>query len=147
MPITEMNFNAAYSNESAIEAEGRLDRAIFINTSDILTRLIQEAGRFCRHYASDLFYSWLTIEKKMNRGLLKSERVLFGFRENGVDTNDFILNKFNGNSGVALASMEYRSIWILDITVDGAELPRVSMRLFEAHRVPSSNANSDLPWD
>ena len=47
-----------------ITAEGRWQRDLWgqlcwdINTSGILTQLIQDAGRYCDSYASDLFIQW-----------------------------------------------------------------------------------------
>lgn len=43
-----------------------------INYSSILTKLIQEAGRWCEHYASDLFITWKhNIDKKLDDGYRK----------------------------------------------------------------------------
>lgn len=57
-----------------------------INYSDILTKLIQYAGRYCEHYASDLFIIWkYNIEDKMKDRNLESFTLRLGFREMGVD--------------------------------------------------------------
>ena len=75
------------------EANGRWGVPLFdyqpmwdINYSDILTELIQYAGRYCEHYASDLFIIWkYNVEDKLKDHDLKSYSVMFGFRESGVD--------------------------------------------------------------
>lgn len=61
------------------------------NASAILTRLIQDTGRFCLHYASDLFFLWSTAVAFLGQ-LIVWDRVLtefgfiFGIREDGVDS-------------------------------------------------------------
>lgn len=62
------------------------------NLSGMLTKLIQVAGSTCKHYASDLFISWSTFEKKRKSYDFDGGRFLFGFREMGVDHNPFILS-------------------------------------------------------
>lgn len=61
----------------------------FVNYSRILTILIQEAGRVCADYASDLFISWESLldeaEKKMKEKADFTLTTFFGFREQGVD--------------------------------------------------------------
>lgn len=57
-----------------------------INYSDILTKLIQYAGKYCEHYASDLFIIWkYNIEDKLKDRNLESFTLRLGFRESGVD--------------------------------------------------------------
>lgn len=106
-----------------------------LNYSGILTRLIQEAGRWCRRYASDLFIDWRSIDKKLEDGTLESGTYLFGFREDGVDHTEFVLSRYNRNHG---SCKEYRAIWRLDITVDDSTessyMRRVHMKLFEVDR-------------
>ena len=48
-----------------IEADGQIICGKpSINLSSILTVLIQEAGRWCRSYASDLFIYWSSLQKQ-----------------------------------------------------------------------------------
>ena len=42
-----------------------------INTSSILTKLIQEAGRWCESYASDLFIRWGVIQKGLENATVE----------------------------------------------------------------------------
>lgn len=76
-----------------IEAYGTYYNGHFeINTSSILTRLIQDAGRWCEHYASDLFIQWNTVERIVSELKPCNENLefKFGFREMGVDHNEWI---------------------------------------------------------
>ena len=111
-----------YGWEKAIEESGsRYDQPFLgslwsINTSSILTRLIQEAGRYCEHYASDLFIQWSRVEKMLNDEI-EPETQFFGFRENGVDHEAWIDNRLEEYSG----SRAYRSIWRLDIWIEESD--------------------------
>ena len=72
-----------------VRAKGRRylgNRRYEINESSILTKLIQEAGRWCENYASDLFIQWkYRIDSKIEDGTIETTREIFAFRENGVD--------------------------------------------------------------
>ena len=83
-----------------------------VNYSDILTKLIQEAGRWCERYASDLFIDWNIIENKRHDRNWQSGNYFFGFRKNGVDGLSFILNRLVENSEV------YRSVWMLKVEIE-----------------------------
>lgn len=84
-----------------------------INCSDILTKLIQEAGRYCRYYASDLFIWWPSIANKIKSGTLESGSGYFGFYKSGVNYTEDPEKKYLYN--------EYISIWKLDrdVSEDG----------------------------
>ncbi len=56
-----------------------------VNTSEILTKLIQVAGRFCDRYASDLFILWETIKDVLKDYNYTNGKFLFGFKSDGVD--------------------------------------------------------------
>lgn len=144
--MNEMNFIALRTDEGKITATGNLNYTDCINYSSILTRLIQEAGRHCRRFASDLFILWSAIERKMEQKTLESGRYLFGFREDGVDCTGHVLHQFNGGKiEQILAEYRYRSIWILDVTV--GEDNEVKLELFEASKTPVRDPDSDLPWN
>lgn len=87
-----------------------------LNYSSILTKLIQEAGRWCKRYASDLFIDWYYLMQDINNGNLDDRTMLFGFREDGVDGNRFVCSRYTQDR--ILAQYEYRALWRLDITVD-----------------------------
>lgn len=82
-----------------------------INYSSILTELIQQAGRWCECFASDLFISWQTVEKRLVSREIENESFLFGFRQYGVDHDRFIFSRFNQDE----FTQEYRTIYRLDI--------------------------------
>ena len=97
-----------------------------INYSSILTKLIQECGRLCERYASDLFIDWSSIEGQIKDRCLETSTRLFGIRENGVDHNTFVLSRYENNG--RNARHEYRKIYRLDITVDNGD---ITMELYE----------------
>lgn len=107
-----------YGFDRPITAEGRKpgsgrtwDGKIYeINTSSILTRLIQEAGRYCERFASDLFIDWTAVEEMLT-GDREIGTMFFGFRENGVDGESFLNNRLKEDK----YHRQYRSIWRLDI--------------------------------
>ena len=87
-----------------------------INYSSILTKLIQEAGRWCKHYASDLFILWnCNIEKPLANGIIETKTLVFAFRESGVDGNSWYENHED-------KSNYYRAVWFLDVVVDDGKL-------------------------
>lgn len=99
-----------------IEAEGTFNsQEMNVNLSSILTILIQEAGRWCISYASDLFIYWQSMLEKMSLEELKSDSMLFGFRERGIDNALSIFHKYERDRIVT--SYEYRAIWRLDVAV------------------------------
>ena len=87
-----------------------------LNYSSILTRLIQEAGRWCKRYASDLFIDWYYLINDIKNNAVEDRTLLFGFREDGVDGNRFVCSRYTQDR--TLARYEYRALWRLDITVD-----------------------------
>ena len=87
-----------------------------INYSSILTRLIQEAGRWCEHYASDLFVQWkYEIEQKLDNGTLETDTFVFAFRDSGVDSEEWYENHKNEHN-------YYRAVWFLDVVVDEGKI-------------------------
>lgn len=93
-----------------------------INYSDILTTLIQAAGRYCERYASDLFIHWQTVERDyiQNSELENGFHAIkaFGFRESGVDHLEYILNHLNNG----YSTYYYRAIYTLEISVNDGEM-------------------------
>ena len=90
-----------------------------INYSSILTKLIQEAGRWCEYYASDLFVTWkYNIDKKLDDGTMDTDQLVFGFREDGVDHKEWYELHKNDTG-------RYRAVWFLDVTVDNGKMEMV----------------------
>lgn len=83
-----------------------------INYSSILTRLIQEAGRVCESYASDLFVSWTDLMEDFTDYRAESDSVLFGFRRGGIDHTEWVISNAEKD-----AKSNYYSIWRLDINI------------------------------
>lgn len=91
-----------------------------INTSFILTKLIQEAGKWCEYHASDLFIFWSSIEEKLKNGTLESGEYVFAMTKDGVDHRTYyILHEKKMNY--------YRAVWFLDVKVseDGRNMEMV----------------------
>ena len=87
-----------------------------INYSSILTRLIQEAGRWCESYASDLFVQWkYKIDQKLDDGTLYTNTFVFAFRDSGVDHEEWYENHKNEYN-------YYRAVWFLDVVVDEGKI-------------------------
>ena len=87
-----------------------------INTSSILTRLIQEAGRWCEHYASDLFVKWkYEIEQKLDNGTLETDTFIFAMYNNGVHHKKWYENHKNEHN-------YYRAVWYLDVLTDEGKI-------------------------
>lgn len=101
--------NGSYSN-----AENKWD----INYSSILTKLIQEAGRWCEHYASDLFVLWKhNIEDKLENGTLETGQFVFAMYGNGINNKE---QYEYHNKNYEQDYHYYRAIWFLDVeTNDG----------------------------
>ena len=86
-----------------------------IDTSEILTKLIQEVGRYCEYCASDLFIEWEIIRDKVINDSFPIDSVtsfLFGLRQMGVDSADMIYARYDRSD---TAYLYYRKIYRLDI--------------------------------
>lgn len=85
-----------------------------VNLSTVLTKLIQEAGRWCEAYASDLFIEWRAVERHLEKMEdLTHTSFVFGMRRMGVDNAIAVFNKTQGSSGSLYR--EYRAVWCLDV--------------------------------
>ena len=99
-----------------------------INYSSILSKLIQEAGRFCDYYASDLFIDWKNVEKTIETAAPIKETFLFGFRSNGVDHAAYVFSRYRLEG--THAKYNYRSLWRLDIDADGESINMTLGKVF-----------------
>ena len=122
-----------YGNgRDTIHAIGELESngSFSINTSSILTKLIQCAGRYTEMYASDLFIDWFTIEQGLRDGSLPADPYLFGFRETGVDGNSYIYSHCEGAVNYDMNPYYYRAIYRLNINIFGRNgITRIEMDL------------------
>lgn len=105
------------------------ERTVSINYSSILTRLIQEAGRICEFYASDLFIEWRSIVEALEDGTIETGSYLFGFRDSGVDEAKSVFYWYNETTH---GREYYSAIWKLDVDVELVEPGRksVNMKLY-----------------
>lgn len=113
----------------------------FVNYSSILTALIQEAGRVCVNYASDLFISWESLLDETERKMKEKEDFMittfFGFRDQGVDGPFYINEKISDEKTYG---DPYESIYRLDInakhSVDtmGVSSYQVGLLLYPVYR-------------
>ena len=126
MYTIENDFSRITYYSKVIEAQGR---DFDINYSDILTKLIQECGRLCEHYASDLFITWSRIVRELENRTMETSSYLFGIRENGVDHTEFVLSRYNNNGYEEM--YKYRKIYRLDIIVEDDS---IKMKLYEIDR-------------
>lgn len=89
-----------------------------INSSSVLTALIQIAGRICKRFASDLFIDWKSIDAALRDKSYNGGKYLFGFRENGIDHAAYVLGRLNDSW------MHYKhqikEIYLLEIKVEQA---------------------------
>ena len=121
----EKDFSKIAYGAKVIEAQGR---DFDINYSSILTKLIQECGRLCESYASDLFIDWNSIVQKLKDKTMETSTHLFGIREMGVDHNEFVLMRYNNYTH---ARHEYRKIYRLNIIIDD---DLIRMELYEIQK-------------
>ena len=126
MYTIEKDFSRMAYRTDIVEAQGR---DFDINYSSILTKLIQECGRLCESYASDLFITWSGIVQKLEEKTMKTSTYLFGIREMGVDGNDFVINRYNNNGYNTI--FEYRKIYRLNVFVDD---DLIRMELYEIEK-------------
>lgn len=96
-----------------------------INTCSVLTRIIQETGRFCERFASDMFITWQSVEKlyngRMDIDCPETYYETFAIRRNGVDGNTFLMCRLKDsrfpNHPYVHPEQEYRRILGLKITI------------------------------
>lgn len=132
MKIKDINSFQKIDMQTPITADGQIANGeVSVNYSSILTKLIQEAGRWCKAYASDLFIFWNAVINALENCQVDNASYLFGFYETGVDNAKSIINQYQA-TGYA-AGLRYRAIWKLDVAVknDGRIC---EMSLYEVHR-------------
>ena len=101
-----------------------------INLSSILTKLIQEAGRWCENYASDLFIDWERLQSNLTNKKLRNHTMIFAFRQCGVDGLTEVQIKTDNPIMYGYNNDYYRAVYVLDITINGdsikCELGRIN---------------------
>ena len=91
------------------------------NFSSEWSRLINEAGRWCESYASDILIDFESIkaylERLKNGEESEGREFWFGFRQMGVDGLSFIQSRTERE----YASHTYRAVWRWSFTVEERE--------------------------
>ena len=91
------------------------------NFSTEWSRLINEAGRWCESYASDILIDFESIKEYLNSlasgETMESREFWFGFRQSGVDGLSFIQSRTERD----YASHVYRAVWRWSFTVEERE--------------------------
>lgn len=91
------------------------------NFSSEWSRLINEAGRWCESYASDILIDFESIkaylERLKNGEESEGREFWFGFRQSGVDGLSFIRSRTERE----YASHVYRAVWRWSFTVEERE--------------------------
>lgn len=88
-----------------------------INISDITTFLIQNVGRYCDRYASDLLISYESLINTINNlnPDRKNEYLWLGLRESGVDGIAYIIASMKDHSPEYIAAY-YRKVFCIKIS-------------------------------
>lgn len=88
-----------------------------INISDITTFLIQNVGRYCDRYASDLLISHESLINTINNlnPDRKTEYLWLGLRESGVDGIAYIIASMKDHSPEYIAAY-YRKVFCIKIS-------------------------------
>lgn len=112
-----------------------------INITDILTRIIQDTGRFTENWASDCLYTIAHIRNLCENTYPLEQEIdeiyCLGIRKNGVDHNAYIMNQLMQSQRGYLdtyvfAEPYYRRILAVRVHVfkeDGISSPRVECEL------------------
>lgn len=120
-----------------LEASGysydMIDRKkVAVNYTNIQSFLIKEAGSLCDCYASDLLFNLKEVDELLHQTETDfHERVAFGFRKSGVDSNKFTLSRLSQPNMYGFITNEYRALYVLDIDMSHTEdgIPEVKMVL------------------
>lgn len=121
------------------DEKGTENARLNINYSDILSRLIVEAGTVCKHYASDLFISWesLLMDISNVQGRFAEINRFFGFREDGIDNGKDIETILS--SPEVYGKNPYKSIFKLTVIMD-KEHGRMVMSLYALMKMSNQKA-------
>ena len=102
-----------------------------LNWSDIIDKLIRLSAKYTDYYASDALISINVIQKDIDAGKTKSE-YYFGFRESGVDHDEYILQADKRN-----VHYYYRAVWRISVEHD-IESNQITMNLQKVRYSPKN---------
>ena len=131
--------NSIVTMEVSYETQKPVATGTDTNYSSVLSRLIQDTGRFCLHYASDLFIQWDTALSFLNQisvwgGGSNEIGFVFGIREYGVD-----------DAGTVASNLEkglhyyYRAFYVLET---GRKNGTVYMELYKADGLKATSTKA-----
>ncbi len=103
-----------------------------INWSDIRDKLIRLAAKNTEQYASDVIYGIAEVEKALSENP-ESGSWYFGFRECGVDYEDYIREAHPHT-----VNHYYRCIWQLDLKSDPQRCKEKTLRLYRVKYIDLS---------
>lgn len=121
-----MNDNNTITETGYFTSDGKIE----VSLSSIFTRIIQEAGRWCESYASDVLIDIDSVKNclKLNAEEWKDDshyerdengndmlHFAFGFRQGGVDHKEWIIENQKNEQR---KYYYYRAIWDLKIVND-----------------------------
>lgn len=89
----------------------------YINFSNIWHNLIKESAK-CDNYASDILVDIVPVYKRMEECTQDTAEYYFGFRDMGIDHEDFINVRLENRD----IYKDYRSIWKLSIYRENDEI-------------------------
>ena len=78
------------------------------NVSDIMSKMVTQAGRYCEHYASDIYYEMARLDKAVREGK-RLDRVLI-FYESGV-LGKPVENDVVELDGISQEFIQYWRLW------------------------------------
>ena len=100
-----------------------------VNWTDIQDKLIRLMAKYTDRYAGDIIIDINSIQKYIDSLYEIFETSwLFGFRENGVDHREYVLNSCE--TGAELSN-HYRSIWRLDLTKHAEYPENIVLRFYK----------------
>lgn len=115
---THATIRAAFNNSAEIMCE--TGDAGSTNISGILTKLIQDVGRFSENWSSDCLYSIATLRELSEKEFTLpddkplDEILVFGIRRNGVDHDSYVMTELaktrDYRSGYIYPERHYRRI-------------------------------------
>ena len=109
------------------------EKVIDVNISDIMTHIVHDVGRFCEHYASDVFINHDSLMKKLDNlpENNQTEYTWFGIRESGVDDISYILCNMN-NQSPEYISQYYRRLYCVKMHIESENT--IVVELFDVTR-------------
>lgn len=128
--ILKHTFNESESDFSAIFETGEItinsdnEKENNINLSTILTKLIQETGRFVERFASDLIIDWDNVRHAIDNENEETQYFAFGLRKDGVDSGTYI----TANMQHHWNSEHYRRIYCVAISHSDGNKVTVELR-------------------